>query len=582
MKNILKKVTLTSFVFLVSMVCSSAHAVVVNRVNGGMNAVYVDFSLSGTAVPLEVVRTYNSITAINEATAWPGSFGWGWTSPFETTLTITAERNAILRDGGTGNTLYFKPEKEDPKVRVQFIKAVTKAYFELKKGRALSEEELTAAKLPEKMLKQLQSSAQFRAETAANYQIQTPLPKGEILVSNEYGYQTLQFTNNQWIREKEGLVQIFDKEGRIVKHLDKNNTSFNFIYSSGPKSHLIEVHDQDKVSSIKLSWRNDRITEVVDNKGHHGKYIYDNNGNLTSATDSNGQVFNYKYQNKKFPHLITQIIYVSESSEKQLVTRDFRYDDNGLVIYHKEKEGVEIAYAYGRNATDPENNFTTKVTFKNASGTLEELDEFFIKSRQDGSKYLYKQETKSPVGNITTVYTPCCGKPAQIVKNGEVTDFKYDGEGFLTERTSKSENLKIEYDRKWKKIAKVVQNGLTSNFDYDNRGNLIKAANSRKEQVTLKYDRAGKITEMGDGSSNLLSFKYGPLGKPTVISQKGIGTVKIQYDQEGRIIKTETVGPDNTPRRPTQNNSQDIAKRVMKNFQNLLNIIRPAGVQMNG
>jgi len=581
MKNILKKLFFTGFVFLFGFT-AAIHGVIVNRINGGMNAVYVDFSLPGLSVPLEVIRAYNSITAINEATAWPGSFGWGWTSPFETTLTITAERNAILRDGGTGNTLYFKPEKEDPATREQFIKAVTRAYYESKSGRALSEDELKTLKLPEKMAKQIQSSVQFRAEIASNYQIQVTIPKGELLVSNEYGYQTLTFKNNQWIREKEGLLQIFDKEGRIIKHVDKNNTSFTFVYSSGPKSQLIEVHDQDKASSIKLSWRQDRIVQIVDNKGSKGKYAYDNSGNLISVTDSTGQVFNYKYENKKFPHLITQIVYVSESSSNQTVTRNFRYDENGLVIYQKEKEGVEISYAYGRNATDPENNFSTKVTFKNKGVTLEEMDEFFIKNRSDGSKYLYKHDSKGPTGNLITTFTPCCGKPSQIVRNGETTNFKYDAEGFLTEKVGPFQNLKIEYNPKWKKISKIVQNGLTSSFEYDSRGNLVRATNSRKEQVSLKYDRYGKITEMVDGNSNLLSFKYGPIGKPTFISQKGIGTVLIEYDKDGKIIKTETLGPEKTMRRPTQNSSQEIARKVMKNFQNLLNVLRPAGLSTNG
>lgn len=432
------------------------------------------------------------------------------------------------------------------------------------------------------MVKQLKSSAQFRAETASNYQIKVSIPRGEVLTSSEYGLQTLEYKNNQWVREKEGLIQVFDKEGRLTKHIDKNNFTFNFIYSTGPKSQLIEVHDQDRASSIKLSWRQDKISEIVDNRNRKSKYTYDPNGNLTAVTDSTGQTFNYKYENKKFAHLLTQIVYVSESTPTKKVTRDFKYDENGLVIYHKEKEGLEITYSYGRNATDPENNFTTKVSQKGRMGTIEEMDEFFIKSRQDGSKYLYKQESKGPEGNVVTVFTPCCGKPSQIIKNGDVTNFKYTNEGLLAEKVGKQENLHLEYDPKWKKISKVTQNGLTSSFEYDARGNLIKASNSHREQVTLKYDRSGKITEIMDGDSNLISFRYGPIGKPTVISQKGVGTVKIDYDKDGRILKTETSGADSSSRHPTHSSSQEIAKRVMKSFQNLLNIIRPAGLNMNG
>lgn len=579
MKNPSKKLLVLAFWPL--LISSLAQAVVVNRVNGGMNAVYIDFSISNSSVPLEVVRTYNSITAINEVTGWSGIFGWGWTSPFESTLTTTAERNVILRDGGTGNTIYFRPQKEDPATREKFFDAVKRGYFELKKGRKLSDEDLKTLQLPEKMVLQLKTNASFRAEMASKYQIAASIPKGEVLTSNEYGLQTLEFKNNQWIREKEGLTQVFDKEGRLIKHIDKNNITFNFIYSTNTKAQLIEVHDQDKASSIKLSWRQDRITEIIDNQNRKAKYTYDPNGNLTGVTDSNGQIFQYKYENKKYPHLLTQIVYVSESKSSP-VTRDFRYDDNGLVIYHKEKEGLEITYSYGRNASDPENNFTTKVTLKDKTGTLEEMDEFFIKSRTDGSKYLYKQETKGSQGNVVTIFTPCCGKPQQVTKNGDTTNYKYNNDGLLTEKTNTQESLKIEYDSRWRKISTVVQNGLTSKFEYDNRGNLVRASNSNRQMVSLKYDRLGKITEMTDGNSNSISFRYGSQGKPTMISQRGVGTVTIDYDREGRILKTMTKGPESSNRRPTQNNSSEISKKVMKNFQNLLNIIRPAGISLNG
>jgi YD repeat-containing protein len=576
--------TLMGFILVVGSVCSSsASAVIINRVNGGMNAIYIDFSIPGAAVPLEVVRTYNSITAINEATGWPGAFGWGWTSPFESTLTLTAEKNVILRDGGSGNTIYFRPEKEDPSARASFFEAVKKAYFELKKGSTLSEEELKSLQLPEKMLVQLKTSAPFRAEMASKYGIKITVPKGEVLTSNEYGAQTLTFSHNQWVREKDGLVQVFDREGKLIQQVDKNNTVFNFIYSNTPKSQLLEVHDRDKTATLKFTWRQDRISEIIDNRNRKSKYTYDSNGNLTAVTDSAGQVFSYRYDNKKFPHLLTQIIYVSESHGGQLVTRDFKYDENGLVIYHKEKEGLEITYSYGRNSTDPENNFTTKVTQRGRTGTMEEMDEFFLKSRQDGSKYLYKQETKGSDGNVTTIFTPCCGKPAQVVKNGDTTNFKYYEDGLLADKMGSKENLHLEYDSRWKKPSKVVQNGLTSSFQYDSRGNLIKASNNRGEKVSLKYDRSGKIIEMLDGESQQLFFKYGPIGKPVLISAKGIGSVKINYDADGKILKTETNRLETSSRLPSQSSSQEITKRVMKSFQNLLNIIRPAGINnLNG
>ncbi|NBV50073.1 hypothetical protein EBR78_02500 [bacterium] len=132
-----------------------------------MSVVYVDFSVPGYAVPLELVRSYNSITALNETSGWSGAFGWGWTSPLETTLSVTPEKAVILRDGGTGNNITFRANQTNEKALSDFNRAVKRAFFEQQKRRKLSESELSQLELPEKMQVQLKTDSQFRAEIAA-------------------------------------------------------------------------------------------------------------------------------------------------------------------------------------------------------------------------------------------------------------------------------------------------------------------------------------------------------------------------------------------------------------------------------
>jgi YD repeat-containing protein len=378
------------------------------------------------------------------------------------------------------------------------------------------------------------------------------------------------------------MAQTFDKDGRLVKQVDKNGATFNFKYAANQKNQLEEFSDNDKLNSIKFTWRQDHIIEIVDNRGHKAQYTYDPAGNLTQSSDANRQVYNYSYENKKFPHLLTKIDYVTESAGGKKVYRQIKYDENGLVVYHREKDGTETTYAYGRSSQDPENNFWTKVTRKSKKGTEEESDTFLIKARADGSKYLYKQAAKRGSTETTTIYTACCGKPAQVTENGEVTNYKYNELGQLLERISSKEYLKLEYDPRWKKVAKVNQNGFVSNYEYDSRGNLVKATNNRNEKVLLKYDRSGRITEMTDPDGKMISFKYGVQSKPTFIAERGTGTIRIAYDTDGRITKTETLLENHHNRKPSDAESQEVIRRVMKSFQGLLNIIRPAGVSLAG
>jgi len=580
--SIIVRMRIVTFLFysVLLFLGSRALAVNINQLNGSINIVYVDFSVPGYAVPLELVRSYNSITALNETTGWSGVFGWGWTSPLETTLTVTPEKAVILRDGGTGNNIIFRPDQTDEKALESFYQSVKKAYFEQQKNRKLSASELSQLELPEKMMSRMKTDLSFRNEIASRFKINIT-PSSDLLTSSDYGYQTLQYKNKQWIREKDGITQLFDKDGRLIRQVDKNGFYFEYIYSDSNKFQLSEIHDQDRVTSLKLTWKGDRVVSALDNRGRKATYQYDGLGNLSQVVDSNQQTYQFKYENKKFPHLLTQIEFVSENKNKGPVTRSFKYDEAGLVAYHRDKEGHEVLYQYGRNASDPDNNFWTKISTKSPSGNTETFQEFLLKDRQDGSKYLYKQDTKESGTVSSTLFSSCCGKPLQITKNGEVTYFKYTEDGLLKERTSPQEELKIEYEPKWKKISKVFQNGITSQYEYDSRGNLVKASNSKNQKVSLMYDKYGRIVEMTDQGQTRLSFKYGTLGKPVVISNKLIGTIKISYDPDGRILKTETELQHARNRRPTQEESQEVIRRVLGEFQNLLDIIRPAGIGLS-
>jgi YD repeat-containing protein len=181
----------------------------------------------------------------------------------------------------------------------------------------------------------------------------------------------------------------------------------------------------------------------------------------------------------------------------------------------------------------------------------------------------------------STLFSSCCGKPLQITKNGEVTTFKYTADGLLKEKVSPREAIQIEYEPRWNKISKVNQNGVVSTYEYDNRGNLTKAFNTKNEKVALSYDKYGRITELTDLAKKKISFKYGPLGKPILIADKNIGSVKISYDPDGRILKTDTELRTSNNRRPTEEESKEVVRKILGGFQNLLDIIRPAGIGLS-
>ena len=564
---------------LIGLVCAQGWALTVNRLNGGGTLIYVDFSLPGGVVPLELVRSYNSLTALTEPTGWLGMFGWGWTSPLETFLTVTPDRGVLLRDGGSGNILAFKPQSDAGQARSELLQRLKKPFLEARLGRKLTDADAARMEWPATALKQLEADASYRAQLARKYKIALPLTGGQVLVSKTYGYETLQLEKNgSWKRQKDGLTQTFDKNGRLTGQLDRSGFEISLKYSG---KQLAEVSDRNRLHTLKFTFARDRVMEVADNRGDRARYIYDDTGNLTRVTDSKSHVFAFRYENKKFPHLLSRIDYVSEGA-KTPPYREIRYDENGLVVFHRDKEGTETQYEYGKNPANPEFQFWTKTLVKNGTQTREEYDEYLVKARDEGGKYLFRQEKKRANETEVTLFNECCGQPLTVTKNNQVTSLKYYDNGLLKERVGPTEDLRVEYDPRWNKISQVRINGALSRYKYDGQGNLVEGSDSMGSKVTLTYDAVGHISTLGDNQGKLLSISYGPLGKPETISEKLGGTVRITYDATGKITRATVLTPKGSGRTPAFGKSQVVVTQILKMFQGLLGVLRPAGIASSG
>lgn len=81
------------------------------------------------------------------------------------------------------------------------------------------------------------------------------------------------------------------------------------------------------------------------------------------------------------------------------------------------------------------------------------------------------------------------------------------------------------------------------------------------------YDSEGRIQKMQSGDQTLL-FAYNDVGKPTRIEMEGVGQIDVQYDDFGEITKVES------------EQGSKISLQVTQAFQRLLNLVKPAGVDL--
>jgi YD repeat-containing protein len=523
----------------------------VNLKNGNFYISYTDIVVPGGGQKLEITRTYNS-----KATD-VGWFGFGWGSDFETKLEVSADGSVVVHENGAGGKTRFTPKTSVDATAA--AKSIIKAMKD--KGSEMS------GKAEEALLKRLVSNAEYRHAYALNFKVKSKLASGTILYSNQRGMQQVQVKKDGYKRIfSDGRFEKFDKGGKLVEIKHKNGYKIKLVYKKGKDGRLKTIKDS-MAKQLYFEWyASGRVKSIWSAGDRKTLYKYKDK-DLVFAKDIAGNVYGHSYQKN---HYMNGIIYADKSFMK------INYDPKTFFVTKvKDRNSEKTAYEYKSNPKKPDYHYWTLVSKKGFNGKkVTNKYEYEIKSKPDGSQYTYRIFTKINTITTETIYSECCSLPLKIARGKHVTTFDYNGDGLLTKKTStRGDFVNIEYDKKLKKISKVVNNRGNTSFKYDRKGNLIKAWN-KKRGVLLVYNRQGKITKMIDSNvkkktKKTLAFKYNSLGKPVEIAILKVGKINVSYDNYGEIKKVHS------------KSGHRMALQVTQAFQNLLSIVKPAGVNLN-
>lgn len=530
---------------VVSMLMISMAQAGVNLKNGNFYISYTDIVVPGGGKKLEITRTYNSKST---DTGW---FGFGWGSEFETKLELSADGSIIIHEHGSGAKTRFTP-----KTAVDAKAAAKKIVDEMKKKTALTD------RASSDLIEKLAGNAELRHTYALNFGVQTSVAPGSVLFSNDRGPQELHVSKDGYKRSyADGRVDFFNDKGQIVKIADKSGYFIGFNYKDG---NLHSIKDS-QAKQIFFSWYPGGLVKEMWSAGDKKATYKYQDKDLVSSTDVGDNSYDYSYDKS---HNLTAIKYSDKTSLK------IGYDPKTFFVTDiTDRNGETTKYKYDADNKNPDDHYWTIVTKPGFDGKpVTNRYEYEIKTNADGSRYTYRILTEINGIKTDTIYSNN-SLPLKIARGNHVTNFEYNANGLLTKKTStRGDFVNIEYDAKINKISKVVNNDGTTSFSYDGKGNLVKAWNNQGKTVFLIYDSKGKISKMVDQDSaakRILAFKYNALGKPVEIEMEKVGKINVAYDNYGEIKKVESSA------------GHKMALQVTQAFQNLLSIVKPAGVNLN-
>ncbi|HEX4923964.1 MAG TPA: DUF6531 domain-containing protein [Bdellovibrionales bacterium] len=516
--------------------------------NANYSDTWIDLEIPGGGFDFKVERTYNSRSLFN------GIFGFGWCSDFETSLEIEADGSLKLTECGAGFEVIYTSENYSKKNVDAAVTNIVAKYKE--------KNPTTTSRFLNDLETQLKGDRRLRDKYSSELGIKGSVDKNEIFYANGRGPETVERRESNYIRRLPGgNTQTFNQRGRLTEIEDKNGNYLRFSYNG------------------------DLIRDVVDNNGRKLNFTYYGNKKIKTITGPNDLRVEYKFEK------LNELSWVRNGWKNEY---SFEYDDlknlvkinypdktNKIITYdknkdwvtsYKERDNCKEEYKYELSKDDPKNHYWSTVTKTCDKRVVNNSRyEFWYRlNKAKTDKYLHRVLTKLNNDTTDVTYHERFGRPILIVRNGAKAEYIYDEDsGLLRKRKEANRVVDFEYDSACKKVSKVTEGKQQTTFKYDKRCNLTVARNTKGQMVTLTYDYQGRIATLFDQAKREVKIKYeSRFGKPETVERPGVGTIKVTYKPNGDINKVES------PAGPT------VAVQVASTFNNLLDIVEPAGVEL--
>lgn len=541
---------------------------------------------------LRIQRTNNSRSQFD------GVFGFGWGSDYEAFLLPSADGSVVIQESGGGDKTRFSPAELPKAELVKTVDRMADAYFKKHK--------VAAGNLKAKWL----DDANERDEASRDLGVFPELPVGTKLFSTQRGdKQTVSVIKGGYVREYgDGKQELFNvkvdvtdkgldpakarqlkgvyKVSRLVDPVRKAQVFYDYdaqgklVLITDKKTQTVRVryNEAGKIVEVSDAHNNKATYEYCDSTGAYNAAKKCGRGDLIRTRDTSGSIYSYQYDRL---HNIIRVGYPKDGKPDQEFEEVSYWppdsEGQGGVKSVKNQNGVLTEYKYWRDPSDRDGHYKTEVKTVYGSGKASTSSyEYYEKKRADGSRYRYKLAAVVDGDKTETIYNECCGQPLQIVNSSGTTKFEYyAGSGLPREKDTPTENIQWVYHPKFHgKITKVTvtdkgaKQAKSSEFQYDEKnGQLTKARTSDGKGIVLFYDGQGRIAQMVDQDKRKIVFKYASNSKPAEITQEGVGSIQVVYDKTGNIKDVKSKG------------GRQIAISVAAAFQNLLEIIKPAGIQ---
>ncbi|MBR5973560.1 MAG: cellulose binding domain-containing protein [Clostridiales bacterium] len=334
----------------------------------------------------------------------------------------------------------------------------------------------------------------------------------------EYYYD--QYGRNTRIKNALGIESIvtYNNHGQVETRTDFGGNTSNYTYDGdklsvvadgeGSTSYGYDVHGQlsevqDVAGTISKTVNAGLVTSCSDAKGKTVNYNYDECGNVTGISCTEGSV-TYGYD------LLGRLVSVKDGENN--ITQ-YTYDDVGNLVKMEYPNGITTSYKY-----DKVNRLIEQVS-TNASGTV--LASYKYTLGKNGEKLECEELNRK----VTYTYDELMRLTSETVEsNGSSSETIYGYDSNSNRVSMEKDGVLTSYT--YNALNQLVQEG-TIEYTYDNAGNLVAVSDNSMLVASYEYNSRNQMVKsiVNSATGTLIeTYTYNYLGDRTSKTSNGVTT----------------------------------------------------------
>ena len=330
------------------------------------------------------------------------------------------------------------------------------------------------------------------------------------------------------LRDKSGLVETYDQNGRLRLTVDRNNNQLTYGYDL--LGNLTNITDTSGLRSLTLTYNpvSNTIQSLTDPLGRMTTYQYDGSGHLSQVNYPEGSQATYAYDGSG-----RLVAYDDPRQPSSTITGTIQYTGNRVThVGYGTDSFFDISYsAGGANWTDSAGN-QQRITYDTDYNVI--LDQTLVNGFFEGDHWIYP----SPPNLLPSSKTDA---------NGNVTQYGYDALGSVTLVTDPAgATTRFRYGPTHNNVISTTDPlGQTTLYSYDGNGNLTQELGPLGHELTYTMTAFGDVLGTLDSAGRQTTYSYNSFGDLVGVIDPSGFTITHTYDAVGRVI--QTVDPSGRP-----------------------------------